>query len=153
MFRVRDKNKSKISVFDTAIFSIFRGSLKKKKRDSTNDENEEKSDTPKKHDKHEKPATVPRKTVTKDFEESDTPHTRKKSYKKRESKNSKEKNHKNKNHDYHAQFATNLRKTELTSSDPDLTSFRSDIDLSAVDEIQSNLLQFHLAQTDDNWPF
>ena len=122
---------------------------KKKRNDSNNDEHEEKSDTPK------KPITtiVPRKTVTKDFEESDTPHTHKKSYKKRESKKSNEKDKNNKNKRITVEHFTNLRKTELTSSDPDLASFRSDIDLSAVDEIQSNLLQFHLAQTDDNWPF
>ena len=127
------------------LFLISRGSLKKKKKAENSDEFDEKSDTPKK-------TTVPKKSERNSTSE-EPDLIRKKSYKKRETKKTeKDKNHKNK-HSQH-KIETNLRKSELTHSDPDLRTakFNDEIDLNNVDEIQSNLLQFHLAQTDDMWP-
>ena len=114
---------------------------------STSGENETDHNTPKK-------STVTKKPPSKEtFEESDTPHTRKKSYKKRE-ENYKNRHSKSNKKNSNEHVTTNLRKTEHTSSDPDLSGgYRYSINLSEVDEIQSNLLQFAISQTDEMWPF
>lgn len=130
-----------------------RGTLKKKKRDSTNDDKDQENEKAD-HSTPKKSTLTKKSPSSQTFEESDTPHTRKKSYKKRGADTS-SKNHKNKsNKKNNEHVTTNLRKTEHTSSDPDLSGgYRYSINLSEVDEIQSNLLQFHLAQTDEMWPF
>lgn len=150
--------RTKITIFPVKIkVSVLnsRGSLKKKKRTSSSTNEDLENSTPKKATT----ITVPKKPV----DDSDTT-TGKKAYKKRTDTTS-SKNQKNRHHhkkEVHHQLTTNLRKAQITSSDPDLSgggggggAYRYSINLSEVDEIQSNLLQLAIgvAQSDDMWPF